>query len=85
VEGDDKPGLGRAIAQATASAGINFAFFIAQVISKRFSAILGFETAEDARSLSEYSEFTRFEYKLLRFRLRGPQHAAPKMISRTGS
>jgi hypothetical protein len=37
------------------------------------------------RSLSEYSEFTRFEYKLLRFRLRGPQHAAPKMISRTGS
>jgi hypothetical protein len=49
VEGDDKPGLGSAIAQATASAGINFAFFIAQVIGKKFSAILGFETAEDAR------------------------------------
>jgi hypothetical protein len=49
VEGDDKPGLGCAIAQAAAAAGINLAFFIAQVIGKKFSAILGFETAEDAK------------------------------------
>src|ERR1035441_6261135 len=37
------------------------------------------------RSLSEYPKLACFEHKLLRFRRRGPQHAAPKMISRTGS
>ncbi len=49
VEGDDRQGLGRAIAETAAAAGINFAFFIAQVVGKKFSAILGFETAEDAK------------------------------------
>ena len=38
-----------------------------------------------SRSLSEYPKLACFEHKLLRFRLRGPQHAAPEMISRTGS
>ncbi len=32
VKGDDKPGLGLAIAQAMSGAGINMTFFVAQVI-----------------------------------------------------
>jgi hypothetical protein len=32
VEGDDKPGLGLAIAEAIAGAGVNMTFFVAQVI-----------------------------------------------------
>ncbi len=44
VEGDDKPGLGLAITQAIAGAGINMTFFVAQSIGRRFSAVLGFET-----------------------------------------
>jgi hypothetical protein len=49
VEGDNKPGLGYAIAQAIAEAGINLAFLIAQVIGRHYSAVIGFETAEDAK------------------------------------
>jgi len=29
--------------------GINIAFFVAQVIGKKFSAVIGFETADDAK------------------------------------
>jgi hypothetical protein len=47
VQGDDKPGLGHAIAQAIGEAGINVNFFVAQVIENRFSAVVGFED-EDA-------------------------------------
>jgi len=50
VEGDDKPGLGFAIAQAIAGAGINMTFFVAQAIGRRFSAVLGFETEADAKT-----------------------------------
>jgi len=49
IEGDDKPGLGHAIAQAVAGGGINLAFFVAQVIGRKYSAVLGFETEEDAK------------------------------------
>jgi|SRR5271157_683410 len=49
VEGDDKPGLGYAMAQAVAGAGINFAFFVAQVIGRKYSVVVGFETEEAAR------------------------------------
>ena len=49
VEGDDKPGWGHAITQATAAAGINLAFFVAQVVGKKFAAVIGFETEEDAK------------------------------------
>ena len=49
VEGDNKPGLGHAIADAIAGAGINLAFLVAQVIGRRYSAVVGFETAEDAK------------------------------------
>jgi len=49
VEGDNKPGLGHAIAQAIAGAGINIGFLVAQVIGRRYSAVIGFETPEDAK------------------------------------
>jgi len=45
VQGDNKPGLGHAIAQAIGQAGINVAFLVAQVIDGRFSAVLGFPDA----------------------------------------
>src|SRR5712692_11964270 len=50
VEGDDKPGLGLAIAHAIAAAGINMTFFVAQVVGRRFSAVVGFETEADAKT-----------------------------------
>jgi hypothetical protein len=43
VQGDNRPGLGRAVAQAVAEAGINVAFLVAQVIDARFSAVIGFD------------------------------------------
>jgi hypothetical protein len=49
VEGDNKPGLGYAIAQAVAATGINLGFLVAQVIGRRYSAVIGFETPEDAK------------------------------------
>ena len=42
VQGDDRPGLGYAIAQAIAEAGINVTFLVAQVVDARFSAVVGF-------------------------------------------
>jgi hypothetical protein len=48
VEGDDRPGLGLAIAQALTDAGINMTLFVAQAVGRRFSAVLGFESEGDA-------------------------------------
>ena len=42
IEGDNRPGLGAAIARGLADAGINIAFLMAQVIGRRYSAALGF-------------------------------------------
>ena len=49
VQGDNKPGLGHAMAGAIADAGINTSFLVAQVIGRRYSAVYGFETEDDAR------------------------------------
>ena len=49
VEGDDRPGLGLAIAQVLTGGGINVAFFVAQVVGRKFSAVLGFESEDDAK------------------------------------
>ena len=46
--GDDKPGLGYAMSRAIAGAGINMGFMVAQVIGKKFTAIIGFENEADA-------------------------------------
>ena len=48
VEGDDRPGLGHAVAQAMADAGINLDFLVAQVLGKRYTAVMGFSTSDDA-------------------------------------
>ncbi|HTY54664.1 MAG TPA: hypothetical protein VMB26_05675 [Candidatus Binataceae bacterium] len=48
VEGDDKPGLGHAIAGALGDANINLTFVVAQVVGRRYSAIFGFENEADA-------------------------------------
>jgi ABC-type sugar transport system substrate-binding protein len=49
VEGDNKAGLGHAIAQAIADAGINVGFLVAQVVGRRYSAVIGFDTEADAK------------------------------------
>lgn len=48
VEGDNRAGLGSAIARALADAGVNLDFLVAQVIGKKYSAVLGFENEGDA-------------------------------------
>lgn len=50
VEGDDKAGLGRRFAEAIAERHINMIFLVAQVVGRKYSAIFGFETKEDARA-----------------------------------
>jgi hypothetical protein len=52
VEGDNRPGLGAAISQAIAAAGINLCFLVAQVVGERFSAVIGFENEEASRKAS---------------------------------
>ncbi len=52
VEGDDRPGLDRAIAAGISVAGINLRLVIAQVVGRRFSAIPGFESQAGARKAS---------------------------------
>jgi hypothetical protein len=47
VEGDDKPGLGHAIAKAIGDAGINMTFVVAQVVGRKYSAVFGFENESD--------------------------------------
>jgi len=42
VEGDNRPGLGAAMARALADAGINIAFLVAQVLGRKFTATFGF-------------------------------------------
>lgn len=48
VQGDNRLGLGHAIASALAEAGINMGFLMAQVVGRRYSAVIGFEKAQDA-------------------------------------
>lgn len=45
---DNRPGLGHAIASGIAETGINIGFLMAQVVGRRYSAVIGFETAQDA-------------------------------------
>jgi nitrogen regulatory protein PII-like uncharacterized protein len=44
----NKRGLGHAIAEALADAGINMGFLVAQVMGGRYTAIIGFDSEEDA-------------------------------------
>ena len=49
VEGDNRAGLGHAIARAIADAGVNLTFLVAQVIGRRYSAVIGFDNESDAK------------------------------------
>ena len=49
VEGDNKPGLGCAIAKAIADAGVNLSFLVTQVIGRKYSAVIGFANDEDVK------------------------------------
>ena len=48
VEGDNRAGLGHAIARSLADAGVNLDFLMAQVIGRKYSAVIGFENEADA-------------------------------------
>jgi len=48
VEGENRAGLGHAIAQAIADANVNMSFVLAQVVGRKFSAVFGFENDSDA-------------------------------------
>src|SRR5581483_6863818 len=43
VEGDNRAGLGYALAKAVADSGINVSFLMAQVVGRRYTAVFGFE------------------------------------------
>jgi hypothetical protein len=43
VEGDDRPGLGAGVGRALADAGLNVVFLVAQVVGRRFAAVIGLE------------------------------------------
>jgi hypothetical protein len=49
VTGDNRPGLGHAMASAVADAGIGMNFLVAQVIGRKYSAIVGFANDDDAK------------------------------------
>ena len=49
MQGDNKPGLGYAISKAIADAAINMDFLVAQVIGRKYSAVIGFENEADAK------------------------------------
>ena len=49
VEGDNRQGLGKEIAEALAEAEVNLGFLVTQVIGRRYSSVIGFESEEDAK------------------------------------
>jgi hypothetical protein len=49
VQGDNRAGAGHAITEALGSAGINLDFLLAQVIGRRYSLVLGFDSEADAK------------------------------------
>lgn len=48
VDGDNRPGLGHAIARALGDAGINADFVLGQVSGDQHTTVIGFESREDA-------------------------------------
>ena len=48
VSGDNRPGLGHAMARALGEAGLNVSFLVAQTAGRKFSAVFGFATEVDA-------------------------------------
>ena len=52
MQGDDRTGVGHAVGQALADAGINVGFLVTQVIGRKYSTVIGFDGEEDARRAS---------------------------------
>ena len=52
VGGDNKPGLAHAVAKAIGDAGINLGFLVAQVVGRRYSAVVGFEKEADVKNVA---------------------------------
>lgn len=52
VLGDNKVGLGHRIGEALGGAGINMHYLVAQVIGRKFQAVAGFGSEDDARRAS---------------------------------
>ncbi len=48
VTGDNRPGLGHAMARALGDAGLNVSFLVAQTAGRKFSAVFGFASETDA-------------------------------------
>ena len=53
VEGDDRAGLGAAMARAVAAAGVNISFMMAETVGRKFSAVFGFQSDADAATASK--------------------------------
>jgi hypothetical protein len=49
VEGDNRPGLGHALAEAIAEARINIAFLVTQVFGNKYSTLIGFDDEAGSR------------------------------------
>ena len=56
VQGDNRSGLGHALAEAIGDAGINLTFVMAQVMGRRYSAMFGFENKADATTAAALIE-----------------------------
>ena len=50
VTGDNKPGLGHVIAKAIGDARVNVVFLVAQVVGRRYSAVVGFDSGADSKT-----------------------------------
>jgi hypothetical protein len=53
VEGDNRVGLGRQLAEEMGEAGINLAFLVALVVGRRYSGVFGFESDADAQKAAD--------------------------------
>lgn len=59
VEGEDRKGLGAEMSRAISEAGVSMAFLMAETVGRRFSAAIGFASAEDAAAASKKIEALR--------------------------
>jgi hypothetical protein len=50
VTGDNRPGMGAAIAERLADTGINMNFLVTQVMGKKFNCVIGFDSTGDANA-----------------------------------
>lgn len=53
VEGDDRAGLGAAMARAIADTSVNISFMMAQTMGRKFSAVFGFGSDSDAATAAK--------------------------------